>query len=411
VLGLSLAGCVNANRVDPYDAPRSPQIQRDDPRDGSVVPVPTEVPAPPRPGPPLEPLGPTVQAPPSAPPPPASIARRGPGGNASAPGFTVAPAGKNASPDAVPVQAMVGQIAGQPIYAHRVLDGLEAQLDSLGRRLPAEQFRRQAAALIGTQVSGLVSNALIQDAAERELTAQQRAQLDFFIEYRRQELLRRFGQGSIALAERNILEETGVSFDQTLRDIRTQTMILAYLDRTLKPLINVSRRDIARYYRDNFDAFNPPTKRTIQLIYAEDEADAAWFVEQLEAGVPFAELAEDPRNAYRGKSASMTVESNESMFGERIDPAVQSLDEGQWAGPLPNRGQQWFIHLAELDQPPRRSQFEAQVDIERQLRAQQEFFLRQELDRKLAEQSSFTDVQQMAQAVLDIAMARYAAAE
>jgi hypothetical protein len=302
---------------------------------------------------------------------------------------------------------MVGQIAGQPIYAHRVLEGLEPQLQSLGQRLPRAQFQQQAGALIQQQVSGLVSSALIQDAAERDLTERQRLGLDYFIRFRREELLRKHGQGSLALAERNLLETTGRTLEQTLRDIRTQTMIVTYLDRNLKPLINVSRRDLERYYRDHYDTFNPPIKRSIQLIYAANEQDASYFLNELEAGTPFEELVEDERNV-RGSTQPITVESNDTMFGPAVDPAVQDLDEGDWAGPLPNRGQQWFVHLAERDAPPRRTLFEAQVDIERALRAQQEFNLQRELEARLTRESSFTDIQQMSEAVLDIALARYA---
>ncbi|MEM9420394.1 MAG: hypothetical protein AAGA25_15300, partial [Planctomycetota bacterium] len=71
---------------------------------------------------------------------------------------------------APPVEAMVGQIAGQPIYAHHVLAGMEEQLASLGRRLPRQAFREQATALIFEQVRGLVQDALIQDEADRTLS-------------------------------------------------------------------------------------------------------------------------------------------------------------------------------------------------------------------------------------------------
>ena len=50
-------------------------------------------------------------------------------------------------PDARPVAGLVGQVAGEPIYAHRVLEGLEPQLTSLARQSP-NVFRRQARELI-----------------------------------------------------------------------------------------------------------------------------------------------------------------------------------------------------------------------------------------------------------------------
>ena len=400
---LAIQGCASSSSEDPYDDVETPQFLRE-PED-SVVPEPTAVPPPPRPA-----AEPSISRS-TAPPPPRSLARQNLPDEASTSQASADPAEAKPtvdSPPAVPVEAMVGQIAGQPIYAHRVLDGLEPQLESLGGRLPRSQFRQQAGALIQQQVSGLISSALIQAAAERNLSDRQKAGLDYFIQYRREELLRKYGQGSLALAQRNIEEATGVSLDQTLRDIRTQAMIVSYLDRNLKPLINVSRRDIERYYREHYDEFNPPTKRQIQLIYADSNEDAAYFEQQLNDGVEFAELAASERNDYRGKATSLPVESNQGMFGPAIDPAVQELAQGEWVGPLANRGQQWFIYVAELDQPQRRTLFEAQVDIERSLRSQQEFLLQKELEQKLMREASFTDVMQMTEAVLDIALARYA---
>ncbi|MEM7626166.1 MAG: peptidyl-prolyl cis-trans isomerase [Planctomycetota bacterium] len=311
-------------------------------------------------------------------------------------------------PSGVPVQAMVGQIAGQPIYAHHVLDGLEPQLETLGRRLPAATFRERALELIYQRVAGLIRDALVTDAAERALTEQQLAGLDFFIASQREQLLRVYGQGSLALAERNFYETYGTTLAQRLRDIRTRTMVNIYLERNLNPLVNVSRRDIERFYRDNYEVFNPPTKRQIQLIYAGSEEDAAWFSAELGRGVGFDQLAADERNAYRGKATLLPLEGD-SMFGDNVDPALQKLEQGQWAGPLPNRGQQWFVYVAELDEPVRRSLFEAQVDVERELRLRQQRQLQEQLGLKLRKEASVTDEEQMSLAVLEIAVARYAA--
>ncbi|MBB6429442.1 peptidyl-prolyl cis-trans isomerase [Algisphaera agarilytica] len=306
-----------------------------------------------------------------------------------------------------PVEAMVGQIAGQPIYAHHVLSGMEEQLASLGRRLPARSFRDQATALIFEQVRGLVQDALIQDEANRSLSPAQRGGLELFVASRREELMRRYGQGSLALAERQILEQTGKTLQENLRDIRTQITISTYLERNLRPLINVTRRDIERFYRDNYETFNPPPKREVNLIYSASPPDSEWFTEQLEAGVPFSELALDDRNAFRGGDMKLALEGDD-MFEANINEAIQPLEAGEWVGPLPNRGQDWFIYIASLDRPETRTLFEAQVDIERALRTQQERQLQLELGEKLRRGASFTDEQRMTEAVLEIAVARYA---
>ncbi|MEM9419097.1 MAG: peptidylprolyl isomerase, partial [Planctomycetota bacterium] len=245
------------------------------------------------------------------------------------------------------------------------------------------------------------------DEADRTLSPAQRAGLELFVVSRREELLRRYGQGSLALAERQILEQTGKTLQENIRDIRTQIVISTYLERNLRPLINVTRRDIERFYRDNYETFNPAPKREVNLIYSASPPDTEWFTSQLEAGVPFNELALDDRNAFRGADMKLALEGDD-MFEAEINEAIKPLEAGQWVGPLPNRGQDWFVYIASLDRPETRTLFEAQVDIERALRTQQERQLQLELGEKLRRGASFTDEQRMTEAVLDIAVARYA---
>ncbi|MEM1107730.1 MAG: peptidylprolyl isomerase [Planctomycetota bacterium] len=312
----------------------------------------------------------------------------------------------NAEP-VTPVEAMVGQIAGRPIFAHHVLEDLNEQLASLGRRLPPTAFRQQAGTLIREQVGALIQNALVEDEAERNLGERERLWLEGVVASQRESFLRLYGQGSLALAERRIVEVTGQTLQQNLRDIRTRALLSTYFDRNLRPLINVTRRDIERFYRDNDATFNPPTKREIQLIYVSDESAASELVQRLDAGEPFAELAASEANGYAGKATPIALESNDTMFGPNVDPAVMGLAQGEWAGPLPNRGQQWFVFVEKLEQPEQRSLFDAQVDIERALRAQQERELQIELGERLRRDASFTDEGRMTRAVLDIAVARY----
>ncbi len=309
---------------------------------------------------------------------------------------------------AVPVEALVGQVAGKPIYAHHVLDGLEAQLQTLGRREPLPVFRDRARELIQQKIQGLVQDALILDEANRDLDERQRMGIRGFIEFQRQELLRRYGQGSQALAQRNLIEQTGSGIQQTLDDIRDRVLIRSYLERNLDPLINVDRRDIERYYRDHHAAFNPPAQRNVNIIYTLNQREATWVQEQLKSGAPFTDLALDQRNAYPGKADLYTFEGD-SAFGPVVDPALLDLEPGGWVGPLETRGRFYFLYLHELTQEPGRTLMDAQVDIERTLRDRQSFELRRDFGQRLRERASVSDEQRMTEAVLAIAQARYAA--
>lgn len=325
------------------------------------------------------------------------------------PAFAGEPVVAEPDPAARPVAGLVGQVAGQPIYAHRVLEGLEEQLTSLGRQSPTA-FRRQARELILGRIQGLVQDRLYLNEAKGSLTPGERANLDRFVDLQRQELVRRHGRGSAALADQTLRATTGRTLQETLRDDRDLLIVGTYRSRAIEPLVNVTRRDVDRYYRDRADEFNPPDRRTVRLIYTTREQDSAEIARRLAAGEDFARVAGDPLNQNPRADATMSV-AGEDAFGDALAPALAALDEGGWTGPVrePVRGRDYFVYLEKLERGERRSLEDAQLEIERLLRDQQrERLARQSFD-KLRRNASVTEEQRMADAVLDIAESRYAA--
>src|SRR5690606_2256398 len=108
---------------------------------------------------------------------------------------------------------------------------------------------------------------------------------------KREELLRYWGQGSLALTEDRLRQETGKSLDETLEAYRQQQLVRRYLMQKLLPLINVTRRDVEQHYRENLAVYQPPIKRTVRLIRVDDAAEATTVAQALAAGTPFAEVA------------------------------------------------------------------------------------------------------------------------
>ncbi len=308
-----------------------------------------------------------------------------------------------------PVEGLIGHVAGKPLYAHVVLDGLEAELRAIGNRESRAGFRDRAYELIRRRIASLVIDALVLEEAERVLTEGERTGLRQLLDFQREELLRKYGQGSVALAQRNIVEQTGTRLDKSLQDFRESVLIRTYLDRKIDPLVNVSRRDIARYYRDHVVDFRPPAERDVRLLWARDAAEAESLRGRLEAGESFVDLAAEPGNQYPGKANLYPIEG-EVMFGYGpIDAAVSSLDEGQWVGPIEQRGRYWFVYVERLDAAEGVDLMDAQARIERTLRDEQGRRLREDFFKRLRSVGSFTDEDAMTSAVLRIAMSKYAA--
>ena len=98
------------------------------------------------------------------------------------------------------LDALVGQINGQPVYADDLLADLDAQLAALGGRLEPGVFEQRAAELIDSTLRERLVNALILGEAERALTENQRAGVRYLVAERREDLLRTYGRGSLAVA-------------------------------------------------------------------------------------------------------------------------------------------------------------------------------------------------------------------
>ena len=330
---------------------------------------------------------------------------------ASAPSTEVAdaPAPAKDEPVGQPVAGLVGQVAGQPVYAHRVLEGLENQLRSLSRQSPPV-FRRQARELILARIQSLVQDRLYLDEAKGALTPAERANLDRFVDLQRQDLVRRHGRGSEALADQTLRAATGRTLEERLRDERDGLIVSTYRSRTIEPLVNVTRRDVERYYRDNIEAFNPPDQRTVRSIYTVRAADVQEIARRLNAGEDFVTVADDPLNQNPGGSATTTF-AGDDAFGDAIAPTLVELTEGAWAGPVrePVRGREYFIYLEKIERGDRRSLEDAQLEIERLLRDQQREQLFRQGYARVRRNASVTEEHRMTDAVLEIVQSRFAA--
>ncbi len=318
-----------------------------------------------------------------------------------------------------PLDGMVGQIDGRPIYADSVFHGddpIHDSLAALGRRLARAQFRNDASRLIESKLRAMVIDALVLAEAERDLLPGERDALRGVVQRHREELIRQFGEGSPAVAQEQILERTGKSFDAALRDYRNTIIVRRYISKVIDPKVNVTRRDVERYYRERQSEFRPPATRTLRLIRVADTAEAEAIAGRLAAGEPFAAVAQDERNRYSaGTGGLMTGLVGDRPLAAMLDPIndrVAGLSVGEAAGPIAVDGRlqgQWFVFVESADTPPQRSLMDVQVQIENTLRNQQRQRLTNRYYESLRSEVSESAVRQMTAALTEIAVSRYAA--
>ncbi len=312
------------------------------------------------------------------------------------------------------VDAMVGQVNGKPIYAAEVLEPIEEQLSVLGKSLPRKEFVGRARQLIEGRLGQIVTDALILGEAERDLTVQEHAGLLQFLKLQREELIRFWGIGSVAVAQENLVRQTSRTLDQTLNETRERMLVQRYLRERLWSKISVSRKDVERYYQEHFSDFNPPANRGLRLIYVETKESADTVGRMLDEGVAFEEVAKQDLNQYRHEEGGLMAEKavGDEVFGHAVlNEAMLTLRAGEFSGRVQAGGRYWWVRVESIDQPKGRSLSEVQLEVESLLQRQRFQQLTQQYRRELFETGSYNSIDQMGEALLAIAVNRFAGLE
>lgn len=315
---------------------------------------------------------------------------------------------------ALPVDAMVGHINGEAVYADQIFDvNLVAQLESFGRRFEADEFRANARSVIMDRLQGVIINKLILGEAERNLKEAQRRGIEGRIQSEREELLRFYGQGSLAKAKAEFRKDRGKELDQYLGEFREELVIGSYIRSKVMPKIVVNQRDVERYYADHIDKYQQPDQRVIRLIRAVDSSASEQIQQRLAKGQAFDKVAADPAmNQYNPENGGVFNSGNpvpgKKVIGlEPVNEALLQLSSGQHAGPIQVGEGIFFVQVVELIPGEKIDLPDAQIQIEQVLRSVQfeKHALRFRLD--LLKRGSYSDPNEMGNKLVDIAYARY----
>ncbi len=307
------------------------------------------------------------------------------------------------------MDAMVGQVNGRAIYANAVFEPLGDQLAALGRSLDGPAFQRRAGDLIAGRLEQMITDALILSEAQRDLSEGERFGLRMMVQKRREELLRLWGQGSLALAEQRLKEETGKSLDQTLEEHRQQQLVRRYMFQKIMPLINVTRRDVEQHYRENIDEYQPPVKRTVRLIRVDRAADVETVSKELGSGKPFVQVASQRFNQYRPDEGGRWPEPivGDQGLGGALGETLVNMAVGQHQGPIEFNRAHWWLFVESEDRGQARSLREVQLDIEKELRQARFRYLSQRYRKRLYDEGSYNELEKLTLALLEVAVSRY----
>lgn len=311
----------------------------------------------------------------------------------------------------------VGDINGRPIFASDFFAEFEDRLIAESRQLTRQNWTAEVRGGIRLRLKRLIDDELLRaEALESIPTAVREAGLRRFFDANRANVQSQAG-GSLTAAQQRLLEESGLTLEEWLRQRRDEQLVNMSVQ-TIVEGVQVSGRDIRNYYERNYDTYNPqPRARFRQITVGSDNAaGVAQVTEALAAGTPFTDIASRQPNSFNRATGGL-IEiafdgelTQATLFTlEPLNNAARALTPGQWVGPIVygNNGvlTSW-LYLETIDRSTR-SLYEAQIEISGNLKLAQAEERRDQLVARLRQRASFTSEEEMAQRLLQIALARY----
>jgi len=284
--------------------------------------------------------------------------------------------------ESVLVDAKVGDLNGEPIFANEWLTPLSGRLSAASAELELEEWRLFAGNLIRDRLAGELKDQLLYAEIQSELSAAEKAGLSQVIRNARREQVRRSG-GSETVAGRRLQDANDQTLDSFLRDRERQILVAEKYRREIDDKVQVSQRDIKLFYERNRDEFNPPPIATIYRIrVSTSKSDAiAEIKRRLAAGEAFEEAATIEANSMGEISSERSIvgpyEEFEFYSVEPLDAAAKSLAVGRVAGPIEHGSSTSWLYLSKLEDRSV-SLYDAQLLIENQLKTSQ----RRELEQR-----------------------------
>ncbi|MFM7807513.1 MAG: hypothetical protein ACKPEA_06225, partial [Planctomycetota bacterium] len=194
-----------------------------------------------------------------------------------------------------PVDQLVGQINGKPLYANDFLRSREDRIRRIAAMPDTNAARNELKRLVEEAFEQFVDNELVISEAEAAIPDEAKeGLLAWMRDLQEKEIAERGGTRSEA--QRSIEEEfPGTTIEEFMQRQKNEILAADLMRRRIKPRTIVSWRDIERLYMKNYDTYNPPpTLRVARIALVKSDATKVEQVTGLFAsGKTFAEVADE----------------------------------------------------------------------------------------------------------------------
>jgi hypothetical protein len=274
-----------------------------------------------------------------------------------------------------PVDALLGQINGKPLYADEFLASREDRIRQLVAQPDRTTAYRQVLQLLDEAFEQFVNNQLVISEAEGAIPIEAKeGLLAWMRELQEKEIASRGGTRSEA--QRSIEEEfPGTTIEEFMQRQKNEILASDLMRRRIKPRAIVSWRDIERLYLKNWEKYNPPPTLRVGRIalLKTDEAKVNRVKELFAQGRTFADVAADLQLPNQGlwkelKLGAKGIDGIPDLVDD-LKARLKNLKEGVVDGPVEQKSQVTWMTLLPGEQAKPTSIFDSrlQLSLRRQL--------------------------------------------
>lgn len=172
-----------------------------------------------------------------------------------------------------PVDGLVGQINGRPVFAAEFFLPIEDRLIRLAADSNPAESQRAIISLVHDRWMSFVNSELVVAEAESGLNLQMQQGLFAWLGELENEVTAQRG-GTRFGAEKSLMDETGMTMEEFLDQQRKLGLAGQLIRKRVQPRAIVSWRDIEQSYRADIDVYMPPGQVVIGRILLLNRRDA-----------------------------------------------------------------------------------------------------------------------------------------
>lgn len=313
-----------------------------------------------------------------------------------------------------PVEGLVGQINGRPIFADEFFELIEDQLKQAAANPDRGVGREQFIRLVRAAFVRTVESELVVAEAESQLTPEQQQGLLAWLRTIQEETIAERG-GSRSAAEASLAAEEDKSLDEFMQQRRDVAIAGRLLNQKIEPRTIVSWREVQQAYERDRKIYNPPPQIKIGRIRFDSKAEAD-KIERMKAlvaeGKTFPELVREfdvPKDGV-WQTSDLTAEGIDGLpLNDSVKSRLKDLKPGEVSKPVEQADLTSWFAIVSIDTPVSRSIYdrEVQLAIEGQLRAVRKSIERQRYISTLRSRWVNDDIAEIEQRLVDFALERY----